>query len=148
MIIAYARTASVSTRCRLCRERNPADMPVVRIENPLSSKVATRYYCMTCFRALRRAALKHIPNLTEASTGKQAGQQLAVLLGVESGRKPVEGMQFDVEEIPTMVGADKSMKLVEHDISIDIELHFPVEHVLNRVPFEKFYKEALDERSK
>jgi len=83
-----------------------------------------------------------------AATGKQAGQQLAVLLGVDTGRKPVEGTKFDLEQIPPVAGADSSMKLVERDVSIDIELHFPVEHVLNRVPFEKFYEEARRERQR
>jgi predicted transposase YbfD/YdcC len=122
-------------------------MPVVCVENQLSHKVTRRYYCVACYRALRRVALRYIPNLTEAETGKQAGKQLAVLLGVETGRQPVEGMQYDVEKIPTMKGADSSMKLVERDVSIDIELHFPAEHVLNRVPFEKFYEEARRERA-
>lgn len=147
VIIAYARTASVSTRCRLCGERNPADMPVVRIENPMSSKVATRYYCMACYRTLRRVALKYIPNLTEAETGKQAGHQLAVLLGVETGRAPVDGMDYETQPIPPVSGADSSAKLVKRDVSINIELRFPAEHILNRVPFEKFYEEARRERA-
>ena len=67
---------------------------------------------------------------------------MAVLLGVETGRKPVEGFALELEEIKPVAGADQSMKLVERDISIDIELFFPEEFVLNRVPFERFYKEA------
>lgn len=122
-------------------------MPVVCVENTLSHKVTKRYYCMECYRALRRVALRHIPKLTESATEKQAGQQLAVLLGVDSGRAPVEGMNYDVEKIPTMKGADSSMRLIEHDVSMDTELHFPADHVLNRVPFEKFYEEARRERS-
>ena len=93
-----------------------------------------------------RAASQSDPTLTEAATKEQAGQQLAVLLGVDAGRAPVGDMDFEVHPIPTMAGADSSMKLVERDISIDIELHFPMEHVLNRVPFEKFYEEARRER--
>lgn len=121
-------------------------MPVVLVNNPLSTMIVRRYYCMACFRALRKVARKYIPNLTEAETGKQAGQQLAVLLGVTSGRTPVEGTEYELEPIPPVAGADSSMKLVTTDISVDIELHFPVEHVLNRVPFEKFYEEARRER--
>ena len=100
-------------------------MPVVCVYNPLSHTVVRRYYCMTCFRALRRVALRAIPTLTESAKDYQAGKQLAVLLGIEKDVKQELGEFIDE----------------------DIELHFPVEHVLNRVPFEKFYEEARRERA-
>lgn len=135
MIIVYAKTITVSTRCRLCGERNPADMPVVLVGNPTTNKIVRRYYCMSCFRTLRKVARRHIPTLTAAQTDKQAGQQLAVLLGIETGRAQLE--PATPERPPTFE---------KHDISVDLELHFPMEHVLNRVPFEKFYEEARRER--
>lgn len=140
MITAYAKTITVSSCCRLCGVRNPPDMPVVCVDNPLSHKIVRRYYCIKCYRALERAARKKIPELTGADA-KAAAHRLAVLLGTESGTEPIPGRTLKKREKP-LTGADETFDLVERDVSVDVELNFPAECVLNRVPFEMFYEEA------
>jgi hypothetical protein len=122
VIVAYAKTSAVSTRCRLCGKRNPADMPVVCVDNPLTMKIVRRYYCMPCYNALIEAAQTEIPNLMKM-TGVQSAHVLSTLLGVV---KPT---------VETKVSADRMLQ-------IDVELYFPEEFVLNRVPFERFYERA------